>query len=318
MGSAAIKNHTNYWHKNYPLFNSNFAIKNTGMINAFSTVPKVPAIGSLIIFENCVFFHHPLQPITNNVPPDRLESDIKSFSSKSRKRLFNIFSRLNYSTYGTPLFLSLTWHYDSPDNRSELKLVLRNFIKRLFRLLPSFVYIWKLEYQSRGVPHFHILLFPNDKNVKLYSPARELLIQNHWISLKKCKCSACKFYSIKTVSMESYIMSVHYISKEIAKIQDRYFDHDLGRVWGTSQNLRLDPLHSFECSVDQYHNIIKRKLDEPNLPESTKMYLIGLLQLEQNSTVFINHSKIQDLILELNVAKNIPDLSYKKYILKRI
>ena len=137
----------------------------TGTDSVFSIVPKVPAKGTLEVYENSIKFYHPDQTIPNCEPPERQENDIKEFSSKSRQRLFQKFNKINYSSYGLPLFLSLTWHHDYNFDRASIKLFLRNYLKRLIRLLPPFDYIWKFEYQKRGAPHFHIIIFPHDKKI---------------------------------------------------------------------------------------------------------------------------------------------------------
>jgi hypothetical protein len=56
------------------------------------------------------------------------------------------------------LFVGLTWHevMPSPD---EAKRALDRFSKKLKRALPPAAFIWKLEPQERGVPHFHLFLY---------------------------------------------------------------------------------------------------------------------------------------------------------------
>ena len=127
-------------------FATNLEQLQAGTESVFSIAPKVPAKGSLVIYENSIKFYHPDQKIPHTEPPERIENDIKNFSASSRKRLFDLFNQINYSSYGIPLFLSLTYHYDDPTNRKSLKEMLRSFHKRLNRALPPFHYIWKFEY----------------------------------------------------------------------------------------------------------------------------------------------------------------------------
>lgn len=316
MDAVANNNHANYWHRNKPLLAPENAQSNCGTNSAFSTVPKVGKIGKLYIFENCVNFIHPNQTYFSHEAPERQENDIKKFSNKSRKHLFDIFNCLQYSEYGLPCFISATWHYDAPETRATLKNTLANFVRELKRKLPSFHAIWKLEYQERGTPHLHFILFPLEKNISMYSPAREIIIKNLWLRMKQCKCKACEKYSINVVRVNNYKMAISYISKEIAKVQDRYEDHDLGRVWGTSENLRLNFLHALECPIEDYHRIVDEKLKENFRREDQKLYLMGIKMLEQNSHIFINHEKIKDIIEEIKVRHLVPQIPYKKYKLK--
>jgi hypothetical protein len=317
METVANKNHANYWHSKKLANRVKFEESKCGTINAFSTVPKVDVVGNIYVFENCTVFNHPLQNHHNAEPPQRSVDDIKTFSEKSRKHLFNIFNCLEYSKYGLPCFISATWHYDAPDSRTMLKDDLEKFVKMLKRGLPEFHAIWKLEYQQRGTPHFHFILLPLNPSEKMYSPAHENFIKSKWLQLKKCKCSHCKNFSIKTVSCENYKMSISYISKEIAKVQDNYFDHDLGRIWGTSQNMRMNHKLNLPCPIELYHKILDRKLEENFKNENQKLYINGIRFLEQNSSVFISAEKIKDIISDIRMYSLPNQTQLKKYILKR-
>ena len=317
MDSIANKNHANvsYWSK--AANRVKLASEKFGTEYALSTVPKVHVVGNIYVFENCVVFNHPLQNHHQNTPPERSVDDIKKFSEKSRKHLFNIFNCLEYSEYGLPCFISATWHYDAPSERTALKSDLEKFVQMLKRGLPEFHSIWKLEYQKRGAPHFHFILLPLDKKEKMYTPEREKFIKEKWLSLKKCKCKSCASYAIKTVNCESYLMSISYISKEIAKVQDNYFDHDLGRIWGTSQNMRINHKLLLPCPIELYHKIIDRKLEENFKNENQKLYLNGIRFLEQNSSLFISMKNIKDIITEIQLFQLPSQTQLRKYVLKR-
>ena len=303
----------------------------TGTKNVFSIVPKVPARGILEIYENSIKFYNPEQPASDTEPPERSENDITTFSTKSRKRLFDIFNKINYSSYGIPIFLSLTYHYDDPSNRLSLKTFLRNFIKRLFRILPPFDYIWKFEYQERGTPHFHMIIFPHEKNKNIYNPELEKKIKDAWLALKSCKCDYCKTYAAHVVKVETYKMALSYIAKEIAKVQDRYEEHDLGRIWGTSRNLRTNKIDEVQISLNDYEkylnvaiDLIEKKIkDLPTDKIETKKklllsrdYLLGLKYVPFNSTVYISHKEIQEIIRADKLKEKMKSKP-KSFILKR-
>ena len=273
--------------------------------------------GSLEVWENLAKFTPAGYVPPDHEPPCRECFDIKSFSQKSRMKLFTIFNQLNYSSYGVPLFLSATWHYDSPDTMKSIKLFLKKFRQMLDRILPPFHYIWKLEYQDRGVPHFHILIFPLNKTQKFYSKETEIMIKSKWIQLKQCKCKHCHSYSIKVIQCQTKLMSVAYISKEIAKVEDRYETHDLGRIWGSSTGLRINKTDSIICSQTFFNDIIDVKLKE-NFKQTYQIeYLNSLKDHPEPRSIFIDRSKILE-ILSSAKCDNLPKLfQSKKYILKR-
>lgn len=85
---------------------------------------------------------------------------IRSFSRRSRIRLMRVLSRLDKSKM--PYFITLTYPSSYPSSR-EAKGDLKAFAKRLVRLAPTAGLIWKMEYQERGAPHFHLLVWGLDR-----------------------------------------------------------------------------------------------------------------------------------------------------------
>jgi hypothetical protein len=322
--------HQSYWNE----FRQNNKISsstNCGTDVVFSIAPKVRAKFILEVYENLIKFVNPELPTPDTTPPIREVNDIKTFSQKSRKHLFDIFNKLNYSQYGIPIFLSLTYHYDCPPSRENLKQVLENFAMRLKRMLPPYHYIWKLEYQQRGTPHFHMIIFPLNKNDNFYTDEIEEKIKAHWLDLKTCKCKHCKKYAAHVVKVYTYEHCLSYIAKEIAKVQDRYEDHNLGRIWSSSQNLRCQPINQLKISKEQFNSLldvaiedINKKILNPKLKPETKLkmknvsqnYLIGLKELENNCTVYISNQKIFQKLISIQ-SENKNKVPNKKLILKK-
>lgn len=96
--------------------------------------------------------------------PVRAESKrgkVVSFSRASRKRLLEKCARqdLNAAIAKHPItFITLTYPKHFPDARTA-KVHLFSLLKRLARLFPGASGFWRLEFQRRGAPHFHLILF---------------------------------------------------------------------------------------------------------------------------------------------------------------
>lgn len=252
--------------------------------------------GTLIVHENCCVFHHPNENFAFHEPPERVECDIKSFSAKARKRMFQYLSMLRYSSYSLPLFVSCTFHHDSPDTRADLKYLLRKFYNRLTYQLPAFKIFWKLEYQERGVPHFHFMFLFLDKSCSEKFDSISAEIKRAWYALKTCKCKHCKKYHTDVRIINDYKHALIYISKELAKVQDRYEDHNLGRIWGHSNNMNFDHLYKIDVPWELYQQIVDKKLEEDFRSELQKNLLRGLKYIERTSSIFINYTDILHLI----------------------
>jgi hypothetical protein len=104
-------------------------------------------------------------------PADNREStrEIVAWSGKSRANFVHVMCELDYapmfsSVYRVAAMLTLTYPADwltvAPDGRT-VKKHLDTFRKRYLRAWgEALICVWKLEFQRRGAPHFHILLVP--------------------------------------------------------------------------------------------------------------------------------------------------------------
>ena len=98
-----------------------------------------------------------LSPPTNS---KILRGNITRLSEKSRKRLLEFLISIPWENYDPDQVreVTLTYHENYPDNGKEVKRQLDNFRRDIMRKYPKSIFIWKLEYQKRGAPHFHIIL----------------------------------------------------------------------------------------------------------------------------------------------------------------
>jgi hypothetical protein len=260
---------------------------------AFSNAPKSGQDFQTTVFQNAIVFAPDFKNPISTIPPAREVDDIKTFSAKSRKRLFEIFAKLDYKSYGVPVFVSATYHYDAPDTRLKIKTKIKHYFRTLKRILPKFHYITKLEYQKRGVPHFHFILLPLDKNVRFDNSEIMDRLKKHWLALKDCKCNHCKSYSVKTVAVKNYNHAVIYISKEIAKVTQNYQEHDLGRIWSTSRQLRIKKYYEFKANQTFYDKILSIAIRNVRPGTKSETYLKSLQSSQQPTTLFISLDDIQ-------------------------
>jgi len=86
---------------------------------------------------------------------------IKGFSTNARRRLLYKIAEIKRDAE-LPFFVTLTY----PDKFPEpiiAKINLKEFIRRFKRRFPTGGFIWKLEPQKRGAPHFHLLVWGCDQ-----------------------------------------------------------------------------------------------------------------------------------------------------------
>lgn len=82
---------------------------------------------------------------------------VNAFSSAARKRLLNLFNRMELHSLKC-VFLTLTYGQDFPSPQVAKKHK-RLFLARVQRRWPLVSVVWRMEFQDRGAPHFHLVLF---------------------------------------------------------------------------------------------------------------------------------------------------------------
>ena len=105
---------------------------------------------------------------------------VLEFSRASRRRMMQFTNSINFGKAGLPYFVTLTYHEDWPKAPSEWKAQLKALTKRIERVWGSVTLLWRLEFQKRGAPHFHLLLWLHDPQGREWHPTQRLLqLQNN-------------------------------------------------------------------------------------------------------------------------------------------
>lgn len=167
--------------------------------------------------------------------------EVKGFSRNSRVRLLDA---LHAVYFEKATFVTLTYPGVFPTDGQEVKRHLKNFRARLERKYGQFQVVWRVEFQRRGAPHYHLLLFD--------AP----FIPRVWVSLA--------WYQIVNSSDERHLTAgtqvkgpIHrekskaimtYVSKYVGKIDDNEVPggyENVGRHWGfwnkqEAETLELD------------------------------------------------------------------------------
>lgn len=265
----------------------------------FSIVPYLRKKGVVKVYENSIQSNFGFNQTLQNTPPTREPDDIKTFSKKSRLRLFNLFTQINYSNYGFPLFVSATFHDDSGNNKTDIKSFLKKFYERLQYNLPPTHLIWKLEYQERGVPHFHFMLLPVNSSDDFRKEKIKKIIRQHWLELKTCKCKYCKAYAINIKNINEYEQAFIYIAKELGKIQNRYEGHNLGRIWGNSRTIRKNPEYQIEVYYEDFRKMLSSIQEKDIVNKSGEVQLIAMKDFALDSQLWIQSKFIQEELYKL-------------------
>ena len=254
-------------------------------------MPQNSTRWSVEVYENALSFSAPTDWENTPTPPEREEGDISSFSQSSRRRLIKKMLRLERSRLSQGLFVTLTYHREWPSDRSELKNQLNTFLQSLRREYGSLHYIWRVELQSRGAPHFHLILWrPAGKEWGAVSE-EEATVREKWRSAIGCSTEAHARYGVDVRALDSWREALAYTSKYVAKHDDVGSAPQLGRRWAASQGLPTSPhmrLHINESAAHILRRICRKLLNaraegQSSFAEYLKEATSGLVGLEPDS-----------------------------------
>lgn len=151
---------------------------------------------------------------------------IETFSSASRRRLMTLMASIDRTAFKRkPLFITLTYPGAWPDDSRVYKADLARFLKRFARAYPGIPIIWRLEYQERGAPHFHLMAF-----VKHFVPWQ--WVANVWYWATQKRDPATLGAGTETRAIRSWAGVMHYASKYMSKTAELPLGCHPGRLWG--------------------------------------------------------------------------------------
>lgn len=155
---------------------------------------------------------------------------VTTFSNASRMRLIRKMSRLEPRKIS---FLTLTYPERFPSPQ-EAKQHLRALLERFRRRFPHMSAIWRLEFQQRGAPHFHLICFEMP-----YVGFREI---RQWWTEIIVKYVDNHEPRVRIEKINSRRGAMWYVAKYLGKVEQSQagvssiFIHDAylhaGRVWG--------------------------------------------------------------------------------------
>lgn len=144
-------------------------------------------------------------------------------------------NRVDHQNKSNPYFITLTYPKKYPKEREEYKSDLDTFLKRLKRSYGNLEYLWRLEAQRRGAPHYHLLVY-FEKKVHV----KQLIewVSKNWYEVAqrkwKIKCEEHRERGTNCRYVKQYRQVMYYISKYMAKEDDTKLKNQ-GRYWGASR-----------------------------------------------------------------------------------
>ena len=194
---------------------------------------------------------------------------IESFTLKSRKEmLFAIQTSLvKYRS-----MLTLTYPLEYPMSGKEAKTDLNRVLTYLRKIYPELRYFWWFEFQTRGAPHFHVLIdqLP-DRGIiaRVRGAWTQRMSDAPYCVLKTRKVTNCREQSVKFNGHRKFWEElrledggVRYATRYAMKMRQKFIPQDFknpGRFWGESQGSpRAKIVRWVDCTDSDMRGIIKK------------------------------------------------------------
>lgn len=159
-------------------------------------------------------------------PEGKKRGKVRTFSAKARARLFAEFAKVDRSKVARhPRFLTLTYHHEWPADPTEQYRQLELLWSAYKRKAPRAGAIWKREFQKRGAPHWHLIIFNGS-----WVP-REWIAAT-WTRIVDPGNAAHERAGTKIERCRSWDESGRYVAKYIGKADDSPASESIGKVWG--------------------------------------------------------------------------------------
>jgi hypothetical protein len=292
--------------------NSNQSQAHLGLVPYFTDSIEISA------YEGCIIAASPVKMAGNHEPPIRRGEDITGMSKNSRLRLIKRLACIHWKSYRSALFSTLTYHNEYPQTGKEVKIELDKFIKRIERSFPSLDYVWRMELQKRGAPHFHFIFFIRNEEYPLNPEWIKRDVREHWLAINPCGCESCVAHAVETETLENFGKVIAYVSKYVAKETKGTENNYTGRRWGYIRTLSYKEYEKIKLSGLQFiylkllllqsyeHNDRRRAYIAEHLKNIYSVFILADSDIVRSALVAVLTKSHKDIYDELRKQNALP------------
>lgn len=207
---------------------------------------------------------HGPQESTGGFPEDVRRGVVQGFSAASRRRLRLRLMEIDWGRLDA-MWVTLTYHKEWDDSWTGWKRDLGVFRKRLARSsMAAEGIIWRMEFQKRGAPHFHLVL----GYAHGLGPDRAQLrgwVRDNWAEvIGESDNEALLEHGTDVVTVQVLPEQggmgklMGYLLKEMSKKHQAGVGTATGRVWGVSGNWPVRELGTVSLTEAGYFELARR------------------------------------------------------------
>lgn len=195
---------------------------------------RTPSPREVEIYRNDVRIRY--YPTNTKPPIDATRGEISELTQSSLKRLAFI---ANNTMVDLDVMVTLTYPKIFPTSGRELKRHLDNMLKFFRRRITPFSYLWFLEFQKRGAPHYHLMYCSRGEIVDKADVGRQ------WARICDTGDPYHESVGTRIEKIRTANGAGRYAAKYASKAEQKTIPEpfrDIGRFWGTSRDVPPKPL----------------------------------------------------------------------------
>lgn len=233
-----------------------------GAITAWKLIEQGKRTAEVEVMEGGFRLVKAFEAKKKNQSGGSVRGKIKGFSKKSRNRMLRRLMKLKWdeiksgkhSEMVNGVFVTLTYPSDYSQNWEVWKAHLRALRERIRREFGDLPGLWKLEFQERGAPHFHVLLyFPEGISISWIRP----WFSRNWFEVVGSG-------DPKHLKAGTNVGRVHgkagklmrYLSKYLAKAQA--VERPTGRIWGVWGDLPAGAVYTLRIDYVEFLRRVRK------------------------------------------------------------
>lgn len=218
-------------------------------------------------------------------PPPHIpeRGEIMQFSKKSRQRLAFVATNTDV-TFRT--MITLTYPKDYPSDGKAVKAHLNAFLTWLRRESIDRSYLWFLEWQQRGAPHFHILWASAMPTRMEDRKALRFRVAATWYRLVDSGDEKHLAAGTRAARIRKERGARNYCVKYAFKMKQKTVPEgyrNVGRMWGASRDVQPVCRTEVKCTEDDVRSILEGWDYEPD--EERTLYTV----LYETAPLFTEH-----------------------------
>jgi hypothetical protein len=261
------------------------------------------------VFENCVAFYDETRK-PKLLPVNRFKRGlVKTFSDNSRLRLQRLLAKVNFSNYADIYFMTLTYHQVRERPASYYIRDLKVFLQFMKRNYGARDYVWRLEFQKRGVPHFHVFIFSDGVNYKLRQPVHVRSLKRAWSDLVEPGDRAHRIFGLSVKLVTGYRQASFYLSKYTAKEADVELTDFSARRWGYSRGQLVCPVADVQLSAPVWKAVRKKVAKFIADKPSHNLYYADIVGGNADTCVYISAQELYVLLASLSALSGTDQLT---------